>query len=356
MKVQKMSDNSFVDDDVATAPRVSGDPGGDFLDHVPFEALYQRLIAHACSTVELAGGHHGKSAVSAVLRSLPRWDEPKGHDLEVFEQRLEDGDLSVIEDMSEAFDWQEIASDFFGLFHFARHGDTRFSNPEEARPRIESLLRQFRRLVADPGVHAIVDADFLWFSDTLAAAEARWEIDNGRPVSSDTLAALAGVKPKTLANLLAAGQLKADVNGRVSAAEALQYLGRRKRFVPSVWQVAADLPPQPPEGSETPLPAQVFVPVDGDGSPFLPSLARRGRDGQSRYTIGEKASPIYVENYWEALSRLAEMPIPRWRRPASGAGGWSLVSGQEGWRRFARLDIQRMIDAIPPQQLTGDGS
>ena len=94
------------------------------------------------------------------------------------------------------------------------------------------------------------------------------------------------------------------------------------------------------------LAEQIFVPIDDDGGPFLPSMARRGRDGQSRYIIGDKSAPRYVEDYWEALAELATMSAPRWRRPPTGTGGWSLVTAQDGWRRFARADLQRMVDAV----------
>ena len=172
-------------------------------------------------------------------------------------------------------------------------------------------------------------------------------MDHGRPVAPDDLAALAGVKPKTLANLVAGKQLPTDADGRVPAAEALRYVERRKNFVRSTWhEPPDDVPPAGGADKERPLPEQVFVPVDGDGNPFLPSLARRGRDGRPRYAVGAKAEPEYVDDYWEALDRLGRMPTPRWRRPnASGRGGWGLVSAQEGWRRFPRADLQRMVDA-----------
>jgi hypothetical protein len=226
------------------------------------------------------------------------------------------------------------------------YGYGRGSDPEESRRDIEGLLVHFRCVVADAGLRAAAGDDAEWLTDTLAAAEARWAIDHGRPLLPDGLAALAGVKPKTIANQLAARELSTDGGGHIPAAEALRYLERRKDFVRSTWQDAVE------EQTETETPAprilleQVFVPVDGEGSPFLPSLARRGRDGVPRYAIGSKADPEYVEDYWEALDQLARMPTPRWRRPpASGKGGWGLVSAQDGWKRFARTDLERMVAA-----------
>jgi hypothetical protein len=341
-----MLNTTVVDDDAPTAPPTSQDPGGDFLDYVPFEPLYQKLVAHACSTVELAAGHHGRYAAAAVLRSLPRYNTLEGADLEAFEQRAANADLSLLDETVDGFDWQEIAADFFGLFNFARHGETRARDAEDPRTEIKRLLQNFRRLVADQGTRAAVGSDFEWITDTLAAAEARWVIDNGLPVAPENLAALAGVKQKTLSNLIAAGQLAVDPDGRISPVQALQYLDRRKNFVRSTWQTPVDVPPPDNETQATALEEQIFVPVDSDGGPFLPSLARRSRDGQARYIIGEKASPVYVEDYWDALAQLARMATPRWRRPGTGGGGWGLVSAQDGWRRFAKADIQRMVEAV----------
>ena len=159
------------------------------------------------------------------------------------------------------------------------------------------------------------------------------------------------MKAKTVINLFAAGQLPSDGDGRIPAAEALRYMDRRKGFVRSCWQ---NSPPPPSSGADDeglpPLDQQVFVPVDGDANPFLPSLARPGRDGRPRYAIGSKMEPEYVEDYWGALQRLGCMPAPRWRRPPpSGKGGWSLVTAQEGWRRFARVDLDRMVEALVPE-------
>lgn len=103
--------------------------------------------------------------------------------------------------------------------------------------------------------------------------EARWAVDHGKSVAPDHLAALAGVKPKTIANLLAARESSTDADCRIPAAEALRYLERREGFVRSNWQYPMQ-PSMTPvtEGAEG-LREQVFVPVDGDGNSFLPSVA-----------------------------------------------------------------------------------
>lgn len=334
-------------DETATAYQSSLDPGLDFLAQVPFEDLYEILIVHACHTVELAlGRYYGRAAVSAVLRSLPLDGPPAADDAVAFEERVKQGDLSLLKEDIVRFDWQEIGAPFAHLFIYARHGNSQSIDPTESRTEIEDNIKHFQRLVADAGVRAIVTAGFEWFTDTLSAAEARWALDNGLSVAPDALAALAGVKAKTLANMVASGQLSTDADGRVSAAQAMQYLDRRKNFVRSVWQEPGDEVSPPDGGENEVLTEQIFVPIDGDGGAFLPTMARRGRDGQPRYIIGDKTAPRYVDDYWDALAELGKMVAPRWRRPPTGKGGWSLVTAQEGWRRFTRTDLQRMVDAL----------
>ncbi|WP_159351044.1 hypothetical protein [Roseomonas harenae] len=330
------------------------EPGIDFLNQVPFQSIYATLIEHACERLRVAlGPRYGKAAVTAVLSNLVG-GLPEGAEWSDLRRQLEAGDTSALEDAD--IDWQDIAADLAGLFIYARHGDTRSLDLDASRAEIEGYLVQFRSMVADLGLKAALGPCIVYLTENLAAAEARWAIDNGRSVVSDQLAALAAVKPKTVANLIASGQIASDGDGRVPAAEALRYLERRKGFVRSRWQ---DLvPPRPPTLDEEAVPSlgeQVFVPVDGEGNPFLPSLARPGRDGRPRYAIGPKDQPEYVEDYWEALRRLASMATPRWRRPpVSGKGGWSLVSAQDGWRRFARADLDRMVEAdLSPEVLPG---
>lgn len=322
----------------------------DWVDHylgdVPFEDLYRSLIRRTAEQLRLVlGPGMGRTVVADLLERLIKVGA--GNVPPELEERVRDGDLTLLDDFEVGFDWQEIAVEFAHLFAFARYGYGRHVDPADSRAEIKRLLAHFQEVVANPGVRAAADPYFEWLAELTAAAEARWAVDHGEPVTPGGLAALAGTKPKTIANLLAAREIATDREGRIPAAEALRYLQRRKDFVRSTWQdpveasdASADAEPQ------AALAEQVFVPVDGDGSPFLPSLARRGRDGVPRYAIGTKADPEYVEDYWEALGRLARMATPRWRRPpVSAKGGWSLVSAQEGWRRFARADLERMVEA-----------
>jgi hypothetical protein len=310
------------------------------------EGLQRALIEHALSQLLLTlGTRYGRIAVPRVLEALLHMP-PQGDQADEIRRRIHECDVSLLHDGSADYDWEDLSSEITHLFAFARYGYGRCLDPEQSRAEIEELLAHFRRVVADAGIRAAAGDDAEWLTETLAAAEARWAIDHGRAVAPDGLAALAGVKPKTIANLLAAREMPTDADGRIPAVEALRYLERREGFVRSNWQYAAKQSAVSDSAEARTLAEQVFVPVDSDGNPFLPSVARRGRDGVPRYAIGAKSDPEYVEGYWEALDRLARMPTPRWRRPpTSGRGGWSLVTGQEGWRRFTRVDLERMIEA-----------
>lgn len=315
-----------------------------YLTHVPFEDIYRDLIVHIATELRVVLGNHLGQQVIAVmleklLRALSGWDD-------TLKERVAAGDVSLLDDFDVNIDWQEMSSDFAHLFAFARYGYGRHIDPADSRAEIQNLLSHFKELLAVPGMRAAVGENFVWLEETYLASEARWEMDHGRSVTPEGLAALAGLRPKTIVNMLAAREIAADSEGRIPAAEATRYLERRKDFHRSTWQEAVESS-QPRSAEPPPLGEQVFVPVDSDGNPFLPSLARRGRDGVVRFTIGSKSDPEFVEDYWDALELLSRMTSPRWRRPpVSGKGGWSLVTGQEGWRRFPRADLQRMIEAM----------
>jgi hypothetical protein len=320
----------------------------DYWHQVPSSDLYSALTEHALAQLNLAlGPRYGKMAAANILALISVVPEPGKND--EIRKRIEDGDISLLHDHDAdlEFLWSDIDAELAHLFAYARYGYGRHIDPAASRAEIEGLIVHFRSVVADSGMRAAGGKYFEWLADTLAAAEARWAIDHGKSVMPDGLAALAGVKLKTIANLLAARDLPSDAEGQIPAAEALRYLVRREGFIRSNWQFPAEQSAATPETESSEMTDQVFVPVDSDGNPFLPSTARRGRDGVPRYAIGAKSDPEYVEDYWEALDRLSRMPTPRWRRPpTSGKGGWSLVTAREGWRRFPRTDLDKMVEAI----------
>lgn len=334
------------DDERLTAP-VPGRYGwaDDFLSVVPFEDILAHLLEYLGDYAEtLVGPHHGSEIACAIIRALPKYDlSTEGR--EEINLRLKRGDWrGVLPVNISSFDTQELFSSMARLYGYARGGEGPGRTPEESRQEIERLIAQYRKLVSlTPSEVAAALGDYWsWITDSLIAAEARWALDRGEPVPPNGLASLADVKEKTLANLVASRKIATDSTGRIPAAVALDYLAKRKEFVPSHWQETGPAPeaPQPALTSEP-----VFVPIDGDGQPFLPGLARRSRSGELHYAIGEKADPEYISDYWEALERLKRMPTPRWRRP-NAQGNWGLVSAQDGWKRFARADLERMLEAV----------
>jgi hypothetical protein len=80
--------------------------------------------------------------------------------------------------------------------------------------------------------------------------------------------------------------------------------------------------------------APLFVPEARDGSVFHPGLERR-----NGFTIGEKGREFQTPTFEDALSELQEMPVPAWRRPAPGRGGWGIVRGVS-WARVSRDELE----------------
>lgn len=174
---------------------------------------------------------------------------------------------------------------------------------------------------------------------TVAAAEARIHLDTGLNVTPEQLAALAGVSLKSIKNLLAlkdgTSDFKVDANGEISRSAALHWLNGRPSFRSSLWQTDEAVREFEPQ-SEPALGEVVFVPVAKDGSWFDPVTCRNQRG----YTIGPKGAEIPIEDYDEALARLARMPTPYWRRPNS-AGNWGIVAGTS-WQRREVAEIEQL--------------
>lgn len=75
----------------------------------------------------------------------------------------------------------------------------------------------------------------------------------------------------------------------------------------------------------------VLVPVASDGTWFGPHLLRAGQ-----FTVGEKGGEQRLDSFEQALSALAAMDVPRWRRP-NAKGNWGIVSGTR-WARVGDLN------------------
>lgn len=169
---------------------------------------------------------------------------------------------------------------------------------------------------------------------TILLARNRWALDHDRPVEPEALAIFGGVKMSRMRNMLAGKdpELRRE-NGLVPAHEAHSWLAGRDGYYPSIWKTAR--PTGDDDDESFPVSAPLFVPAARDGSVFHPGLERR-----YGFTIGEKGREVQIRTYEEALRLLQEMPVPAWRRPASGRGGWSIVRGVS-WARVSLEELDR---------------
>lgn len=167
---------------------------------------------------------------------------------------------------------------------------------------------------------------------TVLLARNRWALDHDRPIEPEALAIFGGVKMSRMRNMLAGKdpELRRE-NGLVPAHEAYGWLAGRDSFYPSIWRTAR--PTYDGEVHTLSYSAPFFVPEARDGSIFHPGLERR-----TGFTIGEKGREFQVPTYEDALRELQEMPVPAWRRPASGRGGWGIVRGIS-WARVNRDEL-----------------
>ncbi len=161
---------------------------------------------------------------------------------------------------------------------------------------------------------------------TVLLARNRWALDHDRPIEPEALSIFGGVKMSRMRNMLAGKdpELRRE-NGLVPAHEAQGWLAGRDSFYPSIWRTAR--PTYSGESHPLSYAAPLFVPEARDGSFFHPGLERR-----NGFTIGEKGREFQAPTFEDALRELQEMPVPAWRRPASGRGGWGIVRGVS-WAR-----------------------
>ncbi|WP_177215265.1 hypothetical protein [Tranquillimonas alkanivorans] len=162
---------------------------------------------------------------------------------------------------------------------------------------------------------------------TVLLARNRWALDHDRPVEPEALAVFGGVKMSRMRNMLAGKNATFHrENGLIPAHEAKSWLEGRDSFFPSIWRSA-----RPVHNGKVLTLSYVhplFVPQARDGSIFHPGLERR-----NGFTVGEKGREFQVSTFEDALRELQEMPIPAWRRPSPGRGGWGIVRGTT-WARM----------------------
>jgi len=185
---------------------------------------------------------------------------------------------------------------------------------------------------------------------TILLARNRWALDHDRPVEPEALAIFGGVKMSRMRNMLAGKdpELRRE-NGLVPAHEAHSWLAGRDSFYPSIWKTAR--PTYNGEISTSSYLAPLFVPEARDGSIFHPGLERR-----NGFTIGEKGREFQVLTFEDALRELQEMPVPAWRRPAPGRGGWGIVRGVS-WARTSWDELDsRARSELELRKQTGEES
>lgn len=178
---------------------------------------------------------------------------------------------------------------------------------------------------------------------TLQAARARYALDRGLAVRLEQLADLAGVSVKTMRNSLYAkkeGAICVDVDGSIAASAALEWLGRREGYMPSIWRETFRLDTwsaEPDEPGED-LGEYLFVPAGRDGREFSPRLRR-----PQGYQIGAKGQERWIADYFEALALLSAMHRPSWRRPnEEGSGRWGIVKAERWVRRPKALLLEEL--------------
>jgi hypothetical protein len=177
------------------------------------------------------------------------------------------------------------------------------------------------------------------------AAEGRFRLDSGRGVKPEQLAALARVSVKSIRNLLTpkggSSDMKLNNESEIANTDCRRWLESRRDFKNSLWQSAdRDMARENAvQNSTGDLGEVLFVPVARDGSWFDPLSCRNARG----YMIGPKGVEEPVDDYREAVDRLARMSTPYWRRP-NKHGNWGIVSGVS-WQRKVRAEL-----ALDPQE------
>lgn len=184
-------------------------------------------------------------------------------------------------------------------------------------------------------------ADTQGIESAVLAAEARNNLDFGRCVSIEQIAALARMTPKSIRNLLTPksgeSDLRLNSDGLLSAADALRWLSKRPDYKSSIWMWSNASPAPQFESKMKTLEEAVFIPAAKDGTTFDAVTCRTSRG----YTIGPKGAEQLVEDYFEALRMLAKASTPQWRRP-NDKGHWGIVTGVS-WLRRDAVEIHKVL-------------
>ena len=149
-------------------------------------------------------------------------------------------------------------------------------------------------------------------------------------------------------NLMAGeGRVRSNVDGKIPASEALQWLQSRKSFYPSTWRnQRRDRKPQ--NVFEIGFENEVrFLPVAKDGSVF-----HRGLKQTDGFHVGARGFEKTFHEFEEALAYLQRLSQPAWRRP-SRMGSWTVVSAVR-WERVNKNEL-KIIETRSAHDKTGSG-
>ncbi|SJM61943.1 hypothetical protein FM111_08600 [Brevundimonas diminuta 3F5N] len=340
--------------------------------HELLDALASQYEAMSSLLTADAAAH-----VCEALRELDScaWEQAYGTGAERLEQTQGQAPLVFFRNSLSQIDNLHFELGAFAhlLYCYASSGMVEPSSPdtsaETMKVWIEGWLKRANQI--DKGVSPTVHPlDF--FRLITKSANARWALDNNRPITGDQLAALSALAKtpgsastgtyervrKTVQNLIAEAlgksggkSLEVGPDRLISATSAIAWLHEQAPdYFPSMWAL-----PEPvgEAGLEDEIEDFVLVPVaaaslHAERKPFSPDV--RFEDG---YLIGARSES--VSDYWEALKRLGQMRTPRFRHPRAHAALGPLAC-EDAWVRIPRSEIEaQLARALEPSDLSVEG-
>jgi len=203
-----------------------------------------------------------------------------------------------------------------------------FDNTVKREEYVRRLLQVTKPTVTALGVDNPAARDL---SAVLLAAEARLELDEGRDVTPEQLAALRRIEIKSMRNALApsSGSGLKMRDGEITAESALKWLHAWGKYKLTLWPEEEQRPADEPIAGEV-----LFVPFASDDIEFHPVTCRR----DDKYTVGPKGAEQTFADYRAALDCLARMkPAAYWKHPNT-ANNWRTVTAA-GFRPRTPLEL-----------------
>lgn len=285
----------------------------------------QWLHVLTMESLEHVEGLLGSGVASAPLRQLVQ---------PVADINCIDADTwrDAMEDVSAFFDVLPISYRFYEAVLYGLYGVTPEKVPVGDRADwLGTLVNEITEFAARSDVQKLGHGNNTLLRISRLAAS-RYAIDLGRgEVDLHSMAVLGGIAEGSVRNLLSGANsvLERGPQGGIVAMSAASWLQKKKGFLASIWQEEDATIETIDEGPAIAPERVIFVPVARDGSLFTPDLMRNGT-----YQIGAKGDEENVSNFFDALTRLNSMAVPRWRRP-NEKGLWGIVSGI-AWQRIEK--------------------